>query len=49
MAEMIRMADQIFQDNSATKITRFSQPNTALVLTLDIPWIDARREFEKNF
>ena len=33
VAEMIRMADQIFQDNSATKITRFSQPNTALLRT----------------
>ena len=28
---MNRMADRIFQDESATKISRFSQPNRALV------------------
>ena len=31
LAEMNRMADQIFQNESATKNPRFSQPNRALV------------------
>ena len=31
LAEMNRLADQIFQNESATKIPRYSQPNRALV------------------
>ena len=48
VAEMNRMADQIFQNESDTKTPRFSQPNRALPAAQNNIWLSKQSAESKQ-